>query len=322
MTILHLNIGIDVSKDTLDVAFHNAHGKPVTFQTSNSKGGFDETFKELSKVAPPQAWHIALEATSAYHRAVVAAMLARGVKVLVLNPKQARDLARGLGVLRKNDKTDAGVLALCAKMAWREPEMLAQGTGYELQEVSRRIEVLTSQRAGEKKRLLKPGVCALVKDSCERQIRALDKEIAVMETKWKKLLESSQEMRAAFDNVLTVPGCGQATARKVVSEMLVVPRARTTAQCVSYAGLAPHEQTSGSSLRRKAQTFSTGNKFLRTALYMGAVSALRHDAPSRDLYLRLVAAGKPKKVAIVAVMAKLMRRIAAVANRGTPWVKA
>jgi len=322
MSILHLHVGIDVSMDTLDVAFIGARGKPCSFKVPNDREGFDETFRRLAGAAPPEAWRIALEATSAYHRAVVAAMLERGVEVLVLNPKQARDLARGLGVLRKNDKTDAGVLALCAKMAWRKPERLAQGAGYEIQEVSRRIEGLTAQRAGEKKRLLKPGLCRLVRESCERHVRALDEEIRLMERAWTELLERSCELKAAFDNVRTVPGCGRATARKVVSEMLVVPRARTTAQCVAYAGLAPHEQTSGSSFRRKSSTFSSGNKALRTALYMGAVSALRHDAQSRDLYLRLVAAGKPKKVAITAVMAKLMRRIAAVANRGTPWVKA
>ena len=316
----HLNIGIDVSKDTLDVAFTDHKGKSRAFQVTNDEEGFAMLANELARAAPKECWRIALEATSAYHRAVVFHMLGLGVKVLVLNPKQARDLARGLGVLRKNDKTDAGVLALCAKMAWREPEALAQGVGHRLQEVSRRIEVLTSRRAGERKRLLKPGVGELVQESCRRQIGLLDEELALMERAWEELLEGS-EFETAYTNVRSVPGCGAVTARKVVSEMLVVPRTRTKAQCVAYAGLAPHEQTSGTSLRRKATTFSTGNKFLRTALYMGAVSSLRHDQQSRDLYLRLVSAGKPKKVAIVAVMAKLMRRIAAVANRGTPWVK-
>ncbi len=80
-----------------------------------------------------------------------------GVKVLVLNPKQARDLAKGLGVLRKSDHTDAIVLGQCAKMAWREPTALASGKPYELQEISRRIGVLTRMRGSERKRLLKPG---------------------------------------------------------------------------------------------------------------------------------------------------------------------
>lgn len=127
MDILHLSTGIDVSKDTLDVAFTDYKGKARTFQVANGEEGFAQLAKELAKAAPKECWRIALEATCAYHRAVVFSMLGLGVKVLVLNPKQARDLARGLGVLRKNDKTDAAVLALCAKMAWREPE--APGTG-------------------------------------------------------------------------------------------------------------------------------------------------------------------------------------------------
>jgi transposase len=321
MDILHLNIGVDVSKDTLDVAYIDARGKAVAFQVANDKTGFAKMAGKLENVAPLQAWHIALEATSAYHRAFVMDMFERDVLVLVLNPKQARDLARGLGVLRKNDKTDAGVLALCAKMAWRKPEAIASGAGYRLQELSRRIDVLTRRRAGEKKRLLKPGVCELVQDSCRRQIALIDDELTLLEQQWKQELEGSAELKLAYLNVRTVPGCGEVTARKVVSELLVAPRARTTAQCVAYAGLAPHEQTSGTSLRRKASTFSAGNKFLRTALYMGAVSAIRSDHLSRELYLRLTSKGKPKKVAIVAVMGKTMRRIAAVVNRGTPWVR-
>ena len=321
MDILHLNIGVDVSKDTLDVAYIDGQGKAVAFQVTNDGAGFAKIACRLEKAAPLRAWRIALEATSAYHRALVMDLLERGVVALVLNPKQARDLARGLGVLRKTDKTDATVLALCAKMAWREPEALAGSAGYRLQELSRRIDVLTRRRAGEKKRLLKPGACETVKDSCRRQVGLLDDEVLLLERQWREALEELAELKLAYLNVKTVPGCGDVTARKVVSELLVAPRARTKAQCVAYAGLAPHEQTSGTSLRRKASTFSAGNKFLRTALYMGAVSAIRTDHLSRELYIRLTGKGKPKKVAIVAVMAKMMRRIAAVVNRGTPWVK-
>ena len=119
-----------------------------------------------------------------------------------------------------------------------------------------------------------------------------------------------------------MPGVGHKTAGDVVSELLVAPRQRTVRQCVAYAGLAPHERTSGTSLRKPGRTFATDNKRLRTALYMGAVSTLRCDASSRELYARIVGQGKHKKVAIVAVMSKLMRRIAAVVNRGTPYTKA
>lgn len=320
MDILHVNVGIDVSKDTLDIAILNPHEKVRTFQVANIPEGFTRMIYELERISNPSTWRVALEATSAYHRAVVTALKEQGVMVLVLNPKQARDLARGLGILRKNDRTDATVLAKCSKMAWREPEAIAQGVGYELQEISRRIEVLTNLRAAERKRLLKPGVGKIMQDSFRRQISLLDMEIHLLEKAWCELLEAASDLKLAYTNIRTVPGCGQVTARKVVSEMLVAPRKRTTGQCVAYAGLAPQEQTSGIALRRRSQTFTTGNKLLRTALYMGAVSSLRNDVASRDLYLRLIESGKPKKVAIVAVMAKLMRRIAAVANRGTPWV--
>ncbi len=127
-----LFIGVDVSKDTLDVAIYGPDGLLDSFKVSNDDKGFAQIHKRLSGKGSPESWHIALEATSAYHRAIVLWMAEIGVKVLVLNPKQARDLAKGLGVLRKSDHTDAIVLGQCAKMAWREPTALASGKPYEL----------------------------------------------------------------------------------------------------------------------------------------------------------------------------------------------
>ena len=191
-----------------------------------------------------------------------------------------------------------------------------------LQEISRRIDVLTRKRAAERKRLLKPGLCEQVQDSCRRMIEFLEVEIAGLEKSWVELLGSCQDLLETHRHLLTVPGVGKVLARVTISEMYVVERARSSGECVAYAGLAPQEQTSGTSLKKQSRTFSTGNKRLRTALYMSAIALMRHDHLCRDLYARLVGAGKPPKVAIVAIMAKTMRRIAAVANRQTPWIRA
>jgi transposase len=320
--MIHLNVGVDVSKDTLDVAVLGEEGLLDSFKVSNDKAGFAQIHKRLNRKGDPATWRINLEATSAYHRAFVLWMAELEIGVLVLNPKQARDLAKGLGVLRKSDAADAIVLAQCAKMAWREPTPLAGGKPYELQEISRRIGSLTRTRASERKRLLKPGICEALASSCRRTIEFMTQELERLEAEWDALLTQCPEQEQIRKNILTVPGVGKATARVVVSELYAVQRERTSKQCVAYAGLAPQEQTSGTSLRRKDRVFTTGNKILRCALYMGAVGAIRTDPESRDLYARIVGGGKPKKVGIVAVMNKTLRRIAAVAKRKSPWVKA
>lgn len=319
--IQHLFVGIDVSKDTLDVCISFDGDRFQTQKFANNRQGFAFIMAWLGQQAEPATWRIGLEATSAYHLAVVRYFKDNGVLVLVLNPKQARDLARGLRILRKNDATDARVLALCMKMAWRHPEVLPDLQGQRVQEISRRIDVLVRHRADEKKRLQKPGLCKEVFDSIGRQIVALDKEIRRMETAWLEALNDSDELLNCYTLCLGVPGVGHKTARVVVSELCATPRKRTVKQCVAYAGLAPHERSSGTSLRKPSRIYGTGNKRLRTGLYMGAICTIRIDPECRDLYMRIVGQGKPAKVALVAVMNKTMRRLAAVLNRQSPWLK-
>jgi transposase len=317
--MLHQSVGVDVSGDALEIGSEWDSKPTKIFRVNNDEEGFATAYERLSRTSPPESWRIVVEATSTHHRAFALWMAGRGVQVLVLNPKQARDLARGLGVLRKNDRTDAEVLAQCAKMAWREPIALASGKPYELQELSRRIGVLTFQRAQERKRLLKAGACEAFTDSCRRHIEFLSQEIAELERQWEALIGECEELDQIRKNVLSVPGVGKSTARVLISELFVVQMERTSRQCVAYAGLAPQEHSSGKSLNRPGKLVPTGNKLLRRGLYMGAVSAIRNDTESRDLYMRLVEKGKHKKVALVAVMNKMMRRIVAVSKRGDPW---
>ena len=321
MSIRHLFVGIDVSKDTLDASssFDGARFQSERF--SNDESGFDQIYGWLSRQCGPELWRVGLEATSAYHRLLVRHFQHREALILVLNPKQARDLARGLGILRKNDATDARVLCLCMQMAWRKPELLPNEAGQRLQEVSRRIDVLVRLRSDEKRRAQKPGACPNLLASIQRHALWLDKEIVRLEGEWLESLNASEELLKSYALALGVPGIGHKTARVVVSEMCATPRSRTVKQCVAYAGLAPQERTSGTSLKKPSSTFGSGNKRLKTGLFMGTLSVVRVDAQSRDLYMRLIGQGKPAKVALVAVMNKTMRRIAAVLNRGTPWMK-
>lgn len=319
--IHHLHVGIDVSKDTLDISASFDGQSFRTLKVSNDGNGFGSLFSWLNSQSEPEYWRVGLEATSAYHRLLVRFFEEKDVRILVLNPRQARDLAKGLGIIRKDDQVDARVLSIFMQMGWREPHRQPSQAGQRLQEISRRIDVLVRLRSDEKRRLQKPGSCRELLASVKRNILWLGKEIAKLEQEWLECLDGSEELLRSYALALGLPGVGHKTARVVVSEMCACPRERSVRQCVSFAGLAPHSRTSGTSLRKPSRTARSGNKRLKTALYMGVVSMIKRDAECRDLYMRILGQGKPQKVALVAVMNKMMRRLAAVLNRGTPWVK-
>lgn len=320
--MIHLTVGIDVSKDTLDISASNDGCTFRSYKTSNSEAGFCKIHEWLQTIAAPESWRICVEATSSYHKRLVLWFEGRNVQLLVLNPNQARDLAKGLGIMHKSDPADATVLAKCARMAWREPTPIPAGKKADLQEISRRIEVLTKMRADEKRRLKKPAASEAFLTSCHRTIAQFDQEIERLEFDWMELLRKSDDLSQTYDLIRTVPGVGHKTARVLVCELFIVERKRTPKQCAAYAGVAPYEQTSGTSLRKNARTFSTGNRRLRCALYMACIATVRFDPEMKSLYDRIVEQGKAKKVAIVAAMNKMIRRVCAVANRKTPWVRA
>ena len=311
-----------MSKDTLDICLKLEEGRSESFKEKNSEEGFEKILERIMRRAKEGVEvRICLEATSSCHKAVCWWMVERGVRVKVLAPKQARDLARGLGILRKNDATDARVLALCSEKAWDEPRLQPGRKASALQELSRRIDCLKSQVADEKKRLGKPSACGLLTSSCRKVIKLLDEEVRRLSELWLKEMKAIKGMKEKHALLLTVPGVGPETARKVLSELYLTDEPKGVDQCVAYAGLAPQESSSGTSLHRKASIHGTGNKQLRTALYMGAVSCSHKDKECRAHYERLIARGKPVKVALAAIMARMMRRIATVVLRGTPWVK-
>jgi len=322
MSSLHLSVGVDVSKDTLDICFLAEDGKKHSFNVKNSHAGFEQIVQKLEKQAPKDSWRITMEATSSCHKALVWHLAKEGVRAWVMAPKQARDLAKGLGIIRKNDATDAYVLAVCSLKNWDEPRRPLTPEQAEIQEISRRIDSLKGQAADEKKRMAKPSACSDLLKSCKRVIKNLDAEIEKLSLLWLVKMKKSEELVKKHRLMLSIPGVGHETARKVLSELLLTDEIKKVKQCIAYAGLAPQECSSGTSLKRKATIHGTGNSFLRTALYMGAISCSRHDTECSAHYDRMLEAGKPKKCALVAIMARMLRRIVTVVNRGTEWIPA
>jgi transposase len=317
--MLHANVGIDVSKDTLDVCLILEGRKPKPFQVENSSVGHKELLEECSRLSPGAELGFCMEATGTHHRALSRFLWQRGFLPAVMNPKRARDLSKGLGILHKNDKVDAFVLAQMLKVCPPEKHPLKSALHERLQDLSRRIERLKRQALSEKKRFGNPSIAPECSSSCLRSLEFLKNEIAVLETQWKDLMRKDEELLMRYENLNSMFGVGPATARVVLSETpLDLPKAGRK-KLAGYAGVAPRENTSGKSVRKPSFVGKAGNKWLRCALYAASASLILHDDDAQDLYHRLKERGRSHKQAMVAVAAKLARRIQAVLRRETPW---
>jgi len=313
-------IGIDVSKDALDVCLLSEGGRAANARFSNDEAGFQDL---LAWARGPGAFRgrFAMESTGAYHKALVRFLRLSGAEALVLNPRRCRDLAKGLGILDKDDPLDARVVALAVSMSRPASQRAEPETKEELREVSRRIEQLKNELAKERTRLREPRLSLLVSESLRRSIGFLLAEIEDLEKLWLKVLERDEALENAYRLVLTVPQIGPKTARVLVSELPDAAKVDGARRACGLAGLVPKRRRSGTSLRAPDRLSPCCNRRLKKAVYMPAVQALRRSAELRDFYARLINNGKHPSQALAAVMRKILLRALQVLERGTPWEK-
>ncbi len=248
------------------------------------------------------AVHVVCEATGGYEREVVAALQQAAMAVSVVNPRQARDFARAQGRLAKTDRLDAAVLALFGQRcqppltAGRSP---AQQQLAEL--VSRRHQLLTLHCA-EQNRLEHVSLAGL-RRQIQTHLRSLDRQIARVEHWIKELLCAEPTLQHHVQRLSSVTGVGWTTAVILLASM---PELGTLnrRQVAALAGVAPMNRDSGT--WRGKRSITAGRAPARAALYMAALSAAFHNPRLRTFYVRLISAGKPPKVALTAVMRKLI----------------
>jgi transposase len=294
-------VGIDVSKAHLDVFVQDLG----SFRFDNDRAGLEALQSFLGK-----GEHVvALEATGSYHVLAAQTLADSGAKVHLYNPRQVRDLA-------KTDRVDAKVLASCARLV-ESPFVARSEVGKELREISRHLQSLTRLRSDLKKRLGVPQMCQRVADSLQRQIRALDEEIRMMEAQWMHLLKGSEAHLRRYQLLLSVPRIGLKTARVMLSELPEDLGRFNRKELASYFGLVPFDRQSGSS--RARSILLHGNPRLRQPLFCAATSAMTFDAECRTFAQRLKAKGKHHLTVVCAVMHKLARRAIAVLLRDRPW---
>jgi transposase len=302
-------VGIDVSKDRLDV-----HVLPTgeAFAVARDGNGLNELLERLGRVAPTL---IAVEATGGFETIVAAAIAGAHLPLAVVNPAQVRHFAQAIGKRAKTDPIDAAVIARFAEAVKPEPRELPNEAGRMLAElVSRRlqlIEMLVAERQREKR-----ATGARVRKSLARHIAALEKELPVIDRDIDTLVRGSPVWREKEDLLITFPSVGRTIARTLLADLPELGRL-TRRQIASLGGIAPFTRQSG---QWKGKSMIAGGRpITRSALFLAALTASRCNPVLRDFYQRLLAVGKPKMVALIAVARKILTILNAMLRDRKPW---
>ena len=302
-------VGVDVSKGHLEV-FVAPTGE--RFSVTNDDSGIDELLARLDKPSPAL---VVLEATGGFERPVAAALAASGLAVAVVNPRQARDFARATGKLAKTDRIDAQSLAHFAQAVCPAPRPILEEEARALGEILARRRHLVGMLTAEKNRLLTTST-KRVKKRVEAHIRWLEKELTRADGDLQEAIEESPLWREKETLLRGVPGVGPVLARTLLAELPELGELKNK-QLAALVGVAPLNRDSG--ILRGRRAIWGGRSEVRAALYMGALVATRCNPTVKTFYERLLAAGKPKKVALVACMRKLLVILNAMLRNRTSW---
>ena len=302
-------VGIDVSKDRLDV--HVRPGEEA-FAVARDGKGLEELVARLQAISPVL---IAVEATGGFETIVAAALAGAQLPLVVVNPAQIRHFAQAVGQRAKTDPIDAAVIARFVEAVKPEPRAMPDQEARLLAElVSRRrqiIEMIVAERQREKR-----AENVRVRKSLVRHIKVLEKELLEIDNDIDTLVRGSPVWRAKEELLVSFPGVSNTLARTFLAE---VPELGTLnrRQIASLAGLAPFTRQSG---RWKGKSMIGGGRAkLRAGLYMAALSASRYHPQLKVFYRRLVTAGKPKMVALIAVARKVLTTLNAMLRDQKPW---
>ena len=305
-----VNAGIDVSKQHLDGCWGGQERR-----WSNDLAGWDELITALQAAAVDV---VVVEASGGYESGLVGALQAAGTTVARVNPRQARDFAKSMGVLAKTDRVDARVLRDFADVIARHPERhryltpLIEVERVELAAMMTRRRQLIDMRVAETNRLeqahrLARRSIGVVLKTLDAQLRRLDGDID------DHLKRHFAQQRGLLD---TVTGVGPVTILTLTAALPELGRLGRR-QIAKLVGVAPLARESGT--RKGPRQIAGGRAEVRAVVYMAALSAMRSNPVIRAFHQRLIAAGKPKKVALVACMRKLLTILNAMLRDHAPW---
>jgi transposase len=301
-------VGIDVSKATLDL---DCYPRSHVAQFSNDAEGHARLVSEVLKFAPKL---IVLEATGGLEVAAVAAMAMAQLPVVVVNPRQARDFAKALGVLAKTDRVDAHILARFGEAVKPELRPFKTADVAALEAILTRRRQLVEMLSAEQNRRMRASA-QVIKD-VDAHILWLKQRIKGLDGDMHRAIKESPVWQAKADLLLSVPGIGPVAMTTILAELPELGIVNRHEIC-ALVGVCPFNRDSGG--HRGKRRIWGGRASVRAVLYMATLVATKHNPVIKAFYSKLVNAGKLKKVALVACMRKLLVTLNAMAHGQTHW---
>jgi transposase len=300
-----VSVGLDVSKSTLDACLL-IENKRRAKQFDNDAAGHRQLLRWVHSLAGKVSCHFCLEATGPYSQSVALFLVENGQKVSVINPARIRFFGLAQNQGNKTDKADAQLIAQYCRMQSPPPWRVACEEVRVLQEMVRRLHALSDLIAQEKNRAQAPGQCKAVLQSSKRVVSALEKELLRLKREVRAHVKAHDDLQRDSKLLQTIPGIGEITSWDILAEMPDVQEFDSAQSVAAYAGLAPREVRSGSSVRKQTTLSKRGNSRLRKAFYFPAVTALTWNPLIKSHYEKLRGKGKPKMVALAACMRKML----------------
>jgi transposase len=302
-------VGIDVSKSWVDV-----HVRPdgTALRCTTDGAGLTDLVRRLTPLSPVL---IVMEASGGYEGIVAASLAEAGLPVAIVNPRQVRKFAEALGQLAKTDAIDARVIAHFAEAIRPPPRPLPDPMMSQLQELLARRRQLVIMINAEKQRWAK-AESKITQRSHKAMLKSLDGERGRIDRAIDKLVQQSPLWCKKLDLLTSVPGVGDIVARTLVAELPELG-AIDRHQIAALAGVAPFSRDSGK--RRGRRFVRAGRVQVRAPLYRACLVAIRYNPPLKTFYRRLREAGKPPRLALVAVMRKLLTMLNAMLRDNKPW---
>ncbi len=302
-------VGIDVSKDRLDVSVRPIGDK---FVVARDEAGLAELVGRLQTARPEL---VVLEATGGYEQIVLAALISAGLPAVAVNPQQIRNFARALGQRAKSDPIDADVIAHFGEAVRPVVRPLPDEAARTLTELVARRRQIVDMMAAERMRRQQVSI-RRIERSIDRHLASLQKELTKIERDLDDEIRGTPAWREKEDILTGVSGVGTIVARTLIAELPELGRI-SRRKISALVGVAPYARESGAWRGQRHIAGGRGN--VRSVLYMAALTALRCNPVIADYYKRLRAAGKIKKVAIVACMRKLLVILNAMMRDAMPW---
>jgi len=305
-----IHVGVDVSKQHFDWAIGT---KGEVERASNTPAGVRRLVTSLGEF---ELTSIVVESTGGYERPLIDALAKANLPVALVNPWRVRRFGEGLGILAKTDPLDARVLALFGERAQPDRRPIPGSRQRQMADLVRRRRQLISIIVAEKNRL--DTASKLIRKDIEGVVRLLERRVAKLDDKIDQAIQADDEKAGTWSRLQTVPSVGPGVARALIVDLPELGQL-TRRQICSLVGLAPFAKDSGKKVGQRK--IRAGRAAPRTALYLAAMNGARFNPALKQMYERMLGAGKPKKVALVALARKLLTILNAMVRDRRDWAE-